>query len=284
MIVAPRPCTCARFATILALVVALPTLASRAPAQDDKLPAAEKILDKSLQGLGGTTAFEKIRSRVSKGQIEFAVGSQSRKGAVTLYEAEPNKRYQRASLVQLGVLEGGCDGDVVWEIAGGKVSLFEGDELANRLRQGHFNALLHWRDLYEKADCVGKEDVNARSCYKVVLTPLTGSPDTLYFDRKNGYPIRMDITRSAERGPLVIQILSENFKQVDDIWVPFKVTRVVTAQGETLQTVTYTWESIEHNPEIPADCFDLPDAVKQAREKAASKDKNKDDDKDEPAD
>jgi outer membrane lipoprotein-sorting protein len=258
---------------VLALLAAGLVTDPAAWAQDEKLPAGEKIMEKSIEGRGGREAFEKIKSRVSKGTIEGVGGPGAQKGTVTVYEAAPNKRYFLVELPGGIRIEAGSDGDTYWEIAADGPKIFEGEEKAQKEREATFNALLHWKELYQKVECVGKEQVGDHSCYKVVLTPNLGKPETIYFDRKNGYPVRTDVVRKVKgvpSGELPIQIDQEDYKQIDGVWLPHKLIRHIAPMNQP-QTITYTWESIEHNVDIPADRFDLPQEIKDLQANPAKK-------------
>lgn len=246
-------------------------------AQDDKLPSAERILDKSIEGRGGKEAFKNLKSRVSKGTMEISGQGGSAKGNLTLYEAAPNKRYFVLEL-QGAKHEYGTDGDVYWTMDGPQgAKLREGEDKAIAERQADFYAAIHWRDQFENVETVAKEQVDDRSCYKVVLTPKIGAPETFYFDRKTGLPIRIDTVRKSERGESQLQTRQEDYREIDGVKIPFKTVRLATSGGQT-QTYTTVWESIEHNVDIPEERFVLPDAVKALVDKsgdqpAQSKDK-----------
>ena len=95
-----------------------------------------------------------------------------------------------------------------------------------------------------------------------------------------------EIDLSAVRGPLRDLVL-----RLRQAGIPISDRRAVKLQrpvaasailcGRTAAAVSdlwvlrHTWDSIEHNTEIPADRFELPDAVKEAHEKSGSKDKGK---------
>jgi outer membrane lipoprotein-sorting protein len=241
-----------------------------ARAQEEKLPSGEQLMEKSIEARGGQAAFDKLKTRVSKGKIELAGGGSTHEGTVTLYEAAPNKRYLAVELEVTGKIQSGSDGQVCWELSGpGGATVYEGEEKAQRQRESTFNALAHWKELYQKAECVGKEQIDDHSCYKVVLTPTLGKPETIYFDRKTLFPARMDTIRKVKNPmagemELQLQVTQDDYKQVDGVWLPFKLTRRVTVAGEpqTVQTITYTWQSIEQNVDIPATRFEPPPQIR----------------------
>jgi outer membrane lipoprotein-sorting protein len=255
-----RWCAC-RLTVGLSAALVLAGVSGSAWAQDDKLPSAEKILEKSIEGRGGKEAFQKLTSRVSKGTMEISTAGQTGKGTLTLYEAAPNKRYFILELPGGEKHEYGTDGDVHWSIDGAQgAKLREGEDKAMAERQADFYALLHWGDQFESVETVAKEQIDDRSCYKVVLKPKVGPPETIYFDRKSGLPIRIDTVRKTEQGEIQLQTRQEDYRELDGVKWPFKTVRLATGGGATT-TYTTIWESIKQNEDIPEERFALPDAV-----------------------
>lgn len=234
-----------------------PALAQDTP---PKLPTAEKVLDKTIEAQGGKEAFEKIKSRVTKGTIEVTAGPQSLKGTIERYEATPDLRYTE---VKLGPTSSrtGSDGFVHWEISQSGAKVLEGDEKEAAIRRARFNALLYWRDLYDKVECVGKEKIDDHPCVKVVLTPRVGAPITAYYDWKNGLPLATEELRKTAEGDLLVREQFEDYREVDGVKLPFRVRRINTAGGQTT-TIVYTFQTIEHNT-VPPERFDLPEEIKK---------------------
>jgi hypothetical protein len=255
-------------AFMAATVAAVLTTGSLARAQEEKLPKAEEILTKSIDAMGGKAAFEKLHNRVSKGTFEVLGQGQGpgAKGSATVYEAAPIKARTAIQIEGVGTIESGTDGKVFWELhpmMGARI--LDGEEKAMAMRQSTFNSTLHWKELYKKAECVGTEKVGDQSCYKLVMTPAEGSPESWYIDQKSSLPIRMDMVVKTQMGEMPIEVTIEDYKKVDGILYPHKATQKVMGVRQVI-----TVQSIEHNVDIPKDKFDLPDPVKELLKKPAS--------------
>ena len=230
-----------------------------AAAQEQKLPKAEEILDKSVDALGGKAAFEKLRNRVTKARIETQIPGrpQSQSAALTMYQEAPNKCYEVVELEGIGKVETATDGVTYWEnspVQGARV--LEGEEKAQQQRATLFNPELRWRELYQKVECVAVEDVAGVPCYKLVLTPAEGKPETVWYDRKTYLPAKGEAVLATSMGALPVQQTFADYRKVDGILVRHKLTQT-TAGVEQVITV----ESIRHNVDIPPDRFALPEAI-----------------------
>lgn len=227
-----------------------------------RLPAAEEIIEKAIEAQGGKAALQKLQSRICKGT--FAIAAQNIKGALTTYEQAPNKKYVVIEIEGLGKVESGSDGEVCWEnssMTGARV--LEGEERALALRDATFHAALEWKKLYEKAECTGEATVDDEPCWKVAMTPKGGSPETIFYSKKTGLPTKIAWTLTGPMGELLIETKPREYKKVDDVLMAHVMSQ--TAMGIE-QTITL--DRIEHNMNIPADRFALPDAIKALLDKS----------------
>ena len=231
---------------------------------DEALPKAEQILEKHLEAMGGRAAHEKLRNRVTKGT--FGIRGMVAKAKMTIYAAAPQKQYVLIESDMFGKIESGTDGETVWEITtmmGPQVK--KGDERAFGLREAMFHLILDWKKMYKSAECVAVEEIDAAPCYKVVMTPKEGKPETLYYDKKTHLLIKMEFELKTAMGTISVVATPSDYKRVDGILIPHKIIQEVI----DLQKLEIVIESVEHNTEIPAERFKLPAAVQELVDKKA---------------
>ncbi len=249
----------AGLAAALMGVLSLPPAAAQEPTE--KLPSAEEILDKAVESMGGRAAFERLQNRVSKGRFE--VPAQNMKGTLISYEAPPLRSYTVIDIPPVGKVESGSDGTVFWEMSAMQgARILDGDEKAMKARDARFNAQLHWRELYPKVECVGRETVDDIPCYKVVMTPAAGAPQTAFYAVKNCLPLKVLMTIKTPMGELPVEVRLEDYKTVDGVLLHHKVVQRMMGMEQVVII-----ESIEHNVDLPADRFALPEPVKALLEK-----------------
>jgi hypothetical protein len=79
----------------------------------DALPAADTVLNRYVEVTGGLAAYEKVKSEIVTGKIEFpALGL---KGDMVRYSSGPDNYYVTADLAGIGKIESGVSHGVVWE-------------------------------------------------------------------------------------------------------------------------------------------------------------------------
>jgi hypothetical protein len=231
-------------------------LAAPIRAADPELPSAETILDRYVEVTGGKAAYEARKSEIATGKLEFPAAGV--RGAIVQYSVEPDKYYSSLDIEGIGKVEMGAIDGVAWEksaLMGARIK--QGEEKAQALREARMNASYHWRELYGKAETTGVETVNGEECYKVVLTPRDGRPETMFFEKKSGLMRKTTLTAASPMGDVSADVTAAEYKDFGGVLVASKVTQKAAGQE-----FTTTIENIKVNEPIPAERFELPAEVK----------------------
>jgi hypothetical protein len=240
-----------RQAAVLLLLAPFALLAA-----DESLPKAATILDHYVEATGGKAAYEKRHNEVQHGIVDFAANGIH--GALTIYQAAPNKTLSVIEIEGVGKVESGSNGEIAWDrsvVQGARIK--QGEERTDSLRDGTFNAPIHWQAIYAKTETIGSETVNGHDCYKVVLSPKEGKPVTQFYDKKSGLILKSMATRTTPMGDISAEIFLEDYRDEGGILMPHKLTNKVA-----MQQFLITVQSVEVNAELPKDRFDLPDEIK----------------------
>lgn len=234
------------------VVVAMALVLSVSIAQAADLPKAEDVLEKYIDAVGGRAAFGKLKSRITKST--FSLPDMGMEGPRTSYIVLPDKSYSESEFSGFGTTKSGVKDGVAWSMNPNQgPTILEGRRKEMALRQMAFNPYLNWKETYSKVETVGEESVGEAACYKLVLTPSEGSPQTCYFDKESGLLLK---TEAERRGQTTTATLSD-YKEVDGIKIAHKTVR---AGGQ--YTFETTINSVEHNVDIPDDRFEFPDEIK----------------------
>jgi zinc protease len=240
-------------AVLFALVATLGQPGARAQSKPD-LPTADTVMNQYIEATGGKAAYEKLKNRVATGTIEIPAANI--KGKLKVMQAPPNKFALVTELGPVGEIKQGTDGKNAWEIStvGGDREL-SGEEKDAFLREANFYKELLWKELYAKVECVGIEDVENKPAYKLVLTPKSGKPVTEYYDKTSHLLVKQTSIQTSPMGDVTADEYPSDYKTVDGILIPFKVTQKVLTQ-EIVMTLT----EVKHNVDLPADAFVRPGA------------------------
>jgi hypothetical protein len=228
---------------------------------EEPLPKAEEILDKFVEVTGGKAAYEKVHNEKATGTFEFV--GKGVKGTMTSYRAEPNKMYARVELENIGAIEHGTDGDTAWTLSALQgPHIAQGEERALAIREATLHEPLLWRKLYKSAETTAVEIVDGAACYKVVLTPNEGKPETQYYDKKSNLLVKMTMTVVSQMGEIPSEILVSDYKEQNGLLSPRKTRNKLL--GQEFETSV---GQVEYNIDIPKDRFDLPNEIKALAKK-----------------
>jgi hypothetical protein len=220
------------------------------------LPKADVTLDRYIAVTGGKAAYQGRRNEVATGTMEFP--AQGLKGTLTRYAAAPANEYSLIEIEGIGKVEAGVSDGVAWEktaILGPRVK--SGEERAQAMREATFNLALEWRKTYPKVETTGVETVNGEECYKVLLTPAEGNPETMFFSKKSGLLLRTTTVAVSQMGEIPVEIAVSDYKTFDGISIPTKVVQKAAGQEFSI-----TLDSVKANIDIPPGRFEPPDEIK----------------------
>ena len=239
--------------TTLVVLVA----AAIAPAfAQDQLPSGETIVDKYIEVTGGKAAYQKIRSEVITGSMVF--GAMGIKGTLTIYHAEPALIVSEINIEGIGKIQEGSDGTVAWALSAMQgARLKDGAEKAEAVREATMHADVNWRDYFTKAETIGVESVDGKACYKVVLTPKEGSPETRFYDKDTNLLLRTTRKVKSPMGEIEVESTAADYRKDGDILLPHRMTQKAAGQ-EFVMTI----DSVQHNVTIPKEKFEIPDEIK----------------------
>ncbi|MCP3980691.1 MAG: outer membrane lipoprotein-sorting protein [bacterium] len=248
------------------LLVALLTCgfaAAEEAVKKEALPSGEQVLDWVVEAAGGIEAAEKIKNRMSKGEIEFV--GMGLKAPVTVYEAAPRNSYLLLESDAIGAVEEGTNGEIAWEnsaIQGPRIK--EGAEARRAVRESTFNRDFHWRDHYASAVTEAAEAVEEQMCWRVLVTPKEGRAETWWVEQKSRLVVKRSGTMDHVMGEIKFSAYQGDYREIDGLKIPFLVRTEVLQQQQKI-----TLESVQHNVEIPEGTFDLPEEIQALATKAA---------------
>ena len=124
-----------------------------------------------------------------------------------------------------------------------------------------------WRNIYQKADYIGDEDVDGAKCAKVTLTlkpidpKVEESPVTVYVALDSGLIVKWTTEMRTPDGKMEVAVQLSDYKKVGDVLIPHLMKAAAQGREQSVKI-----EEMVFNKDIPADKFALPDAVKEQLE------------------
>jgi zinc protease len=228
------------------------------------LPKAEIILDRYIEVTGGKATYQKHTHETLTGTITFP--EQGLSGQLTRYAMAPDKEYSVVELGPIGKIESGFTDGIAWEksaILGPRLKT--GDEKDQAAREAQFNGAAEWRKIFPRAETTGSEIVNGEDCYKVLLTPVAGKPETQYFSKKSGLLLKTSATAVSPMGEVAVDVEVSDYRIFDGILLPTHSRQKAGAQQLEINLTSVTTDR-----PIPPGTFDLPPEIRTLIDKQLS--------------
>jgi hypothetical protein len=183
-------------------------------------PAADQLLDKYLQAVGGSAAVEKITSRVMKGTITFG----DRNVPIEIYSKDPDMRVSITHTPD-GDSTTAFDGHEGWLGSPGHAPRdMHGPDIDAAAIDADLHFPDHLKAMFNEAKVGGTEKIADKDTYLVVGRREGKTPLQLNFDEKSGLLVRMVRFGETPLGRLPTQIDYADYREAGGVKIPFRWT------------------------------------------------------------
>lgn len=219
---------------------------------------AEAIMEKASKALGSEAAFDKISSSMMQGRMSLPQGMEAK---MTTYEKEGGKMLVEMKAEGNGMSfesRQGCDGtDCFAQDNMMGLRLLEGQEKEAMMLQNGIKSHLNWRDLYEKLEYQGTEDVNGRKTHKIHAVSKDGMSMVNYYDAETYLLLRSNVKQQSVMGLVDMALYFHDYKTVEGIKYASRMVTEVMGQN-----ITVNIDSLTLNIPIPDSKFAIPAGLK----------------------
>ena len=222
---------------------------------------ADDIIEKSLTAQGGREAMGKITSRSIKGNIVVTSPAGDLPGTIEVLNQAPNKVRTLLNLDLTAVGAGAMtvdqrfDGSNAYAMDSmrGETEV-SGSRLESMRNSAFPSPFLGYKDRGTKIVLAGKEKAGEKDAYVLSVTPATGPASRIWIDADSYLPVKTSTTiDSPETGPLEQITEFADYRDVDGIKVPYKLTATSAVQSFTVKVTT-----VEQNVKIDPALFVKP--------------------------
>lgn len=219
----------------------------------EPLPSSDDVLGRYVEAIGGGQAIAKQLSRSIRGKVEVpSLGT----GKFEVHSKAPNKALTVADVTQHGPVRQWFDGSAGWTQTGrAPARRLAGAELSALRRDADFYAPLRLKLNYPRMKVLGVTRIGYRVAYVIEAAPAAGAAELLYFSKESGLMIRRDVVRPTPRGEVTAEVYLDDWREVDGIKLPFRVTESLPGL-----TLTFTLEEVRHGDAISDSLFVRPGA------------------------
>jgi photosynthetic reaction center cytochrome c subunit len=183
-------------------------------------PAADQLLDKYVQAVGGAAAIEKITSRAMKGTITFG----DRNVPIDIYSKDPDKRISFTHTPD-GDSVTAFDGHEGWlGFPGRPVREMRGPDLDAAAMDADLHFAAHLKGMFSEAQVRGTEKISDHEAFLVIGRREGKPPLRLYFDEQSGLLVRLVRYGETPLGRMPTQIDYADYREAGGVKIPFRWT------------------------------------------------------------
>jgi len=188
------------------------------------MPSADEVMGKYVEALGGQDRIRQVTSRIIRGKAR--VPGEFADAPFEITEKSPNKAVVMVKPEHGNGLGQGFDGTGGWmQAAPTGIHRLQGIELSELQRDCDFYAPLRLKINYSEVKVLGRVKIGYREAYLVEAKAGDGEVERFYFEKTSGLLIRWDGVRSNWRERASVETYYDDWRDVDGIKVPFRVTR-----------------------------------------------------------
>lgn len=188
--------------------------------KENSAPAADQLLDKYVQAVGGASAIDKVATRVMKGTIDFSGKSLP----IDIYCKDPEERISFAHM-QEGDSVTAFNGHEGWlGIPGHPLREMHGSDLDGASIDADLHLATHLKQMFTKMQVRGTEKIGERDTYEVVGQREGKTPIQLYFDQQTGLLVRLVRYGETALGWLPTQIDYAEYRDDSGVKIPYRWT------------------------------------------------------------
>jgi hypothetical protein len=241
----------AAFAWLLALAVVTP-----AAAQQDQLPAADELIDRYVEALGGREAL--LRHKSSRAGGHFEMPAAGIKGDLEVLSAAPNLVVTMVTIPGIGVMRTGFDGNVGWSVdpmMGPR--LLSGGELQALRDQAHILAAVRDESLFTARETVERTEVDGVSCIEVRLVWKSGRETFDCYSPETGLLVATRARQDSPMGAVEVTTIHGDYREFGRVRLATRLTQQMMGQQQVMTLTSVDFDAVDPKaftppPEIQA--------------------------------
>lgn len=221
----------------------------------DSLPEASTVIDKYISSAGGKSAFEKFKTRITKGDMLMPDG---KKEPAEILQSAPD-RYYISKTTEYGPTLIGCNGPKGWIKLKFYLGELDEDDMMDVRKEGEFFRETNILN-YDKLKVTGIQKIPSilpgteeRKAYEVRGTDNFGNFVKLYFDTETGMLLRSIYFKKNSFGSVAMETNYSDYRDVDGVKLPFVINWHGPGSNETIII-----SDIKNNVSVDDSKFEMP--------------------------
>lgn len=190
----------------------------------EKGVTAISVINKYLDAIGGKEKATALKSSITKMSM---TGAAPKPLEVTLTQLAPNKEKMLMKMGDMVIMEQSFNGEVLKVSGMMGESEKSGEEVADKVAQKGIISQAFYTS--NQLELKGMAKVGDQDAYKIIVDK-GGKKITEFYDTKTGLLLQSTVVEESPQGNMSINTIFSDYKEVDGLKFPFKMTQEVGPQ------------------------------------------------------
>jgi hypothetical protein len=243
-----------RFGIGLFFLGALSGCGSAETLDAQELPAADSLIARYVEALGGRERFATLQSLRAEGIT--LIPAMGLRAEFELLQAAPNRMVLKVTVPGLGEIMNGFDGKTGWSIdplVG--PALTTGAELQQTEEEAHILATLRDRSLIASMETIEETAYVEIPCWRVNLVWVSGRKSSDCYSSESGLLIASEEVQSTAMGEIPSTTIFLEYRDFGGRLFATRIVQRAMGQEQEMRVETVEFDSVD--PEA----FELPQAI-----------------------
>lgn len=220
-------------------------------------PAAEDLLARAVEAVGGRKRLDDVHSFYYKGTISIL--GQNIGGDIEIWWKDGDF-YTTEEMAGIGRIQAGKQGDVIWsEDPINGLRKLAGAEAEQHMWASSLMLAADWKRYFETAKTTGERELDGKKVYDVDLTSKSGARVELTFDADTGLLVAEKFEQVTPMGKMPVTVQMGDYRDVDGIKIAHEQTT-----DASLAKATQKIAEVLINPEVDTSKFAMPSGGAEA--------------------
>ncbi len=242
--------------------------ASIAPDEKDHDPKAIKVIEDSIEALGGTEGLESIKSQKVTGTISIPMAGIS--GVIEAYTSMPGKFLLKVDIPGMGVTLQGLNEGIAWssDPMGGP-RLLPPEEAKDIIKEADLHKLLNFRKDNKVIEYLEETEFEGQAVHKIRMVDNDDAETIAYYSIETGLAIGSENEVESPMGKITTTTILKDYKELGGRLQP---TTMIQKMGPT--EILFTFDSAEYN-KVDDSVYAFPPAIEALIEATKAKEEEK---------
>jgi hypothetical protein len=226
------------------VAIAVATAGAPGIAAAQALPAADQLISRFVEAVGGRDAV--LRPRASQTTGTFELPSAGLKADIILVSQAPDRMASKMTIPGLGEMRTGYDGSIGWSLdpmSGARI--MQGAELDAIREQSMALASVRDASLFKSRETVERTEVGGKACYRVKLVWQSGRESFDCYGADDGLLVATWTQAESPMGKTDVETRIEEYGEFGGVKMPVRTVQEMMGMQQIITISSVDYDNVD---------------------------------------